>query len=163
MALQGLMMSNMASANMITDLPAPVSRTAAAWADLVEGSCKSWMWSAMAMQDIKLRYRGSVLGPFWLTISMVIMVTASTIRSHATAIISWTRCITAREWRARSRSGLPKAAPRQCRIGSVPAHDPEKLEESRLDDISGGEKLQFVFKPKFARYAALNLAAGSLR
>jgi ABC-type polysaccharide/polyol phosphate export permease len=34
------------------------------------------MWSAMAMQDIKLRYRGSLLGPFWLTISMVIMIAA---------------------------------------------------------------------------------------
>ena len=34
------------------------------------------MWSAMAMQDIRLRYRGSILGPFWLTISMVIMVAA---------------------------------------------------------------------------------------
>ena len=34
------------------------------------------MWSAMAMQDIKMRYRGSLLGPFWLTISMVIMVAA---------------------------------------------------------------------------------------
>jgi homopolymeric O-antigen transport system permease protein len=37
---------------------------------------KSWMWSAMAMQDIKMRYRGSLLGPFWLTISMVIMIAA---------------------------------------------------------------------------------------
>jgi homopolymeric O-antigen transport system permease protein len=61
---------------MSTDLPRPVSRTAAAWADLVEGVSQSWMWSAMAMQDIKLRYRGSLLGPFWLTISMVIMVVA---------------------------------------------------------------------------------------
>ena len=34
------------------------------------------MWSAMAMQDIKMRYRGSLLGPFWLTISMVIMIAA---------------------------------------------------------------------------------------
>jgi ABC-2 type transport system permease protein/lipopolysaccharide transport system permease protein len=34
------------------------------------------MWSAMAMQDIKLRYRGSLLGPFWLTLSMVIMIAA---------------------------------------------------------------------------------------
>jgi ABC-2 type transport system permease protein/lipopolysaccharide transport system permease protein len=57
-------------------LPPPPSRMAAAWRDLVEGSCKSWMWSAMAMQDIRLRYRGSALGPFWLTISMVIMVAA---------------------------------------------------------------------------------------
>src|SRR4029453_18994550 len=30
----------------------------------------------MAMQDIKMRYRGSLLGPFWLTISMVIMIAA---------------------------------------------------------------------------------------
>ena len=29
---------------------------------------------ALAFQDIKLRYRGSVLGPFWLTISTVVMV-----------------------------------------------------------------------------------------
>jgi len=57
-------------------LPLPPSRMAAAWGDLLEGSSKSWMWSAMAMQDIKLRYRGSVLGPFWLTISTVIMVAA---------------------------------------------------------------------------------------
>ena len=58
------------------DLPKPVSRTEAAWTDLLEGMSKSWMWSAMAMQDIKMRYRGSLLGPFWLTISMVIMVAA---------------------------------------------------------------------------------------
>jgi ABC-type polysaccharide/polyol phosphate export permease len=64
------------SGNMSIDLPRPVSRTEAAWADLVEGMSKSWMWSAMAMQDIKMRYRGSLLGPFWLTISMVIMVAA---------------------------------------------------------------------------------------
>jgi len=64
------------SANMSINLSRPVSRTEAAWADLVEGMSKSWMWSAMAMQDIKMRYRGSLLGPFWLTISMVIMIAA---------------------------------------------------------------------------------------
>jgi ABC-2 type transport system permease protein/lipopolysaccharide transport system permease protein len=64
------------SLDMTVDLPKPVSGTAAAWADLVEGMSKSWMWSAMAMQDIRMRYRGSLLGPFWLTISMVIMVAA---------------------------------------------------------------------------------------
>jgi ABC-2 type transport system permease protein/lipopolysaccharide transport system permease protein len=64
------------SVNMSVDLPKPVSRTEAAWTDLLEGMSKSWMWSAMAMQDIKMRYRGSLLGPFWLTISMVIMVAA---------------------------------------------------------------------------------------
>jgi ABC-2 type transport system permease protein/lipopolysaccharide transport system permease protein len=34
------------------------------------------MWIALAMQDIRLRYRGSILGPFWLTLSMIIMITA---------------------------------------------------------------------------------------
>jgi ABC-2 type transport system permease protein/lipopolysaccharide transport system permease protein len=61
---------------MTVDLPRRASRAAAAWADVVEGMAKSWMWSAMAMQDIRLRYRGSMLGPFWLTISMVIMIAA---------------------------------------------------------------------------------------
>jgi ABC-type polysaccharide/polyol phosphate export permease len=60
---------------MTVDSPRRVSG-AAAWADLVEGMSKSWMWSAMAMQDIKLRYRGSMLGPLWLTIRMVIMIAA---------------------------------------------------------------------------------------
>ena len=61
---------------MSIDWPKRGSRSAAAWDDLVEGMSKSWMWSAMAMQDIRMRYRGSLLGPFWLTISMVIMIAA---------------------------------------------------------------------------------------
>src|SRR5262249_45284223 len=69
-------MASRSSANVSIDLPRPASSTAAAWADLVEGMTKSWMWWAMAMQDIKMRYRGSLLGPFWLTISMVIMIAA---------------------------------------------------------------------------------------
>ncbi|MFL6798035.1 MAG: ABC transporter permease [Xanthobacteraceae bacterium] len=58
------------------ELPPSPSALAAAWTDLVEGTSKSWMWWAMAVQDIKMRYRGSVLGPFWLTISMVILIAA---------------------------------------------------------------------------------------
>jgi len=58
------------------EFPPPPSHATAAWIDLVEGMSKTWMWWAMAMQDIKMRYRGSLLGPFWLTISMVIMVAA---------------------------------------------------------------------------------------
>lgn len=58
------------------DWPAPPSGLARAWSDLVAGLGKSWMWSAMAFQDIKLRYRGSVIGPFWLTISNAIMIGA---------------------------------------------------------------------------------------
>jgi ABC-type polysaccharide/polyol phosphate export permease len=69
-------MTSYRSVDMTVDLPRRGSRAAAAWADLTEGMSKSWMWSAMAMQDIRMRYRGSLLGPFWLTISMVIMIAA---------------------------------------------------------------------------------------
>ena len=54
--------------------PAPRSAVSAAWSDIVSGAAKSWLWMALAFQDTKLRYRGSVLGPFWLTISTVVMV-----------------------------------------------------------------------------------------
>src|SRR5262245_36792452 len=57
-------------------LPAPASATRIAWQDLTTGLSQSWIWSALALQDIRLRYRGSVLGPFWLTLSTVIMVAA---------------------------------------------------------------------------------------
>jgi ABC-type polysaccharide/polyol phosphate export permease len=56
--------------------PAPPSRTALAWRDLADGFGRSWLWGALALQDIRLRYRGSVLGPFWLTISTLVMVVA---------------------------------------------------------------------------------------
>src|SRR5205823_922968 len=55
---------------------APFSRLVLAWRDLTEGWRKRWMWGALALQDIKMRYRGSMLGPFWLTISTLIMVVA---------------------------------------------------------------------------------------
>ncbi len=56
--------------------PTPPSRTALAWRDLADGFGRSWLWGALALQDIKLRYRGSMLGPFWLTISTLVMVVA---------------------------------------------------------------------------------------
>jgi ABC-2 type transport system permease protein/lipopolysaccharide transport system permease protein len=56
--------------------PAPASNAALAWHDLADGFAKVWMWWALALQDIRLRYRGSVLGPFWLTISTLVMVVA---------------------------------------------------------------------------------------
>jgi ABC-2 type transport system permease protein/lipopolysaccharide transport system permease protein len=58
------------------EFSASPSAAAEARLDLTRGFFKSWMWSAMAMQDIRLRYRGSILGPFWLTISTLIMVAA---------------------------------------------------------------------------------------
>lgn len=54
--------------------PDPPSAAVLAWRDLAEGLGKTWMWPALALQDVKLRYRGSVLGPFWLTISTLLMV-----------------------------------------------------------------------------------------
>lgn len=42
--------------------------------DMWTGVTQWWMWSNMAWQDIKQRYRGSTLGPFWLTISMAVMI-----------------------------------------------------------------------------------------
>ncbi|MGF9759587.1 ABC transporter permease [Microvirga sp. 0TCS3.31] len=52
------------------------SQTQLALNDLSTGIQSWWLWSTMAWQDIRLRYKGSTLGPFWLTISMAIMVTA---------------------------------------------------------------------------------------
>lgn len=45
-----------------------------AWLDVKEGLKKWPIWLMLAYQDIKLRYRRSVLGPFWLTLSMAITV-----------------------------------------------------------------------------------------
>jgi ABC-2 type transport system permease protein/lipopolysaccharide transport system permease protein len=54
--------------------PAPPGAASMAWRDLADGVGKTWMWPTLALQDVKLRYRGSVLGPFWLTISTLLMV-----------------------------------------------------------------------------------------
>ncbi len=50
--------------------------TAAAQRDIIETFQRAPLWLTMAWQDIKLRYRGSVIGPFWLSISMGIMIVA---------------------------------------------------------------------------------------
>lgn len=42
--------------------------------DVIDG-IKNWrIWLMLAYQDIKLRYRRSMLGPFWITLSMAITV-----------------------------------------------------------------------------------------
>lgn len=47
---------------------------AMAIADIKEG-LKSWrIWLLMSWQDIRLRYRRSTLGPFWITLSMAITI-----------------------------------------------------------------------------------------
>ncbi len=62
--------------DLVQDMPPPPRRAVLAWRDLARGLSWSWMWWALAWQDIKLRYRGSVLGPFWLTLSTLLMVLA---------------------------------------------------------------------------------------
>lgn len=58
------------------ELPAQPSRVGAAIADLVGGIRRSWIWTALAYQDIRLRYRGSILGPLWITMSAAVMIAA---------------------------------------------------------------------------------------
>ena len=57
-------------------LPRSRSQTALAFLDIVNGARASHLWGMLAWQDIRRRYRRSVLGPLWLTISMGVLVTA---------------------------------------------------------------------------------------
>lgn len=47
-----------------------------AWHDLLEGLQLWRLWSTLGWNDIVQRYRRSILGPFWLTASMGVMVIA---------------------------------------------------------------------------------------
>ncbi|MGO8920863.1 MAG: ABC transporter permease [Stellaceae bacterium] len=58
------------------DWPPSPSKMALAWRDIAVGMTKSWLWMELAKQDIKLRYRGSMLGPLWLTISTIVMISS---------------------------------------------------------------------------------------
>jgi ABC-type polysaccharide/polyol phosphate export permease len=50
------------------------ARTAAALIDLREG-LRAWpIWTALSWLDVRQRYRRSALGPFWITISMAVLV-----------------------------------------------------------------------------------------
>lgn len=51
-----------------------VSQRQLAWRDIRDGVLNWRIWLLLAYQDIKLRYRRSVLGPFWITLSMAITV-----------------------------------------------------------------------------------------
>ncbi|KAA0677112.1 ABC transporter permease [Azospirillum brasilense] len=50
------------------------SQAERAWEDLFEGGRRWRLWSKLGWHDIRKRYRRSVLGPFWLTLSMAVMV-----------------------------------------------------------------------------------------
>ncbi len=49
---------------------------ARAWRDLREGFGKRELWLHLGWQDIKQRYRRSVLGPLWITFSMAVTAVA---------------------------------------------------------------------------------------
>ena len=52
------------------------SQTTLALRDVVEGARTSHLWGLLGWQDIRRRYRRSLLGPFWLTLSMGVLVAA---------------------------------------------------------------------------------------
>ena len=50
------------------------SQTALAYLDIVAGARAFHLWGMLGWHDIRLRYRRSKIGPFWLTISMGVLV-----------------------------------------------------------------------------------------
>ena len=59
-----------------TDAAAQSRTMSRAWRDLVDGFARRELWLHLGWQDIKQRYRRSVIGPLWITISMAVTVTA---------------------------------------------------------------------------------------
>jgi lipopolysaccharide transport system permease protein len=53
-----------------------VDAIATAWSDLISGLASWRLWVRLGWNDILQRYRRSLLGPFWLTASMAIMIVA---------------------------------------------------------------------------------------
>ena len=56
--------------------PPAASQAELALLDLVQGARVRYLWGLLGWQDIRRRYRRSMLGPFWLTISMGVLVAA---------------------------------------------------------------------------------------
>ena len=54
--------------------PFSLSRVQAAIQDLFDGIRHSELWLTLGWHDIRQRYRRSVAGPFWITISMAMMI-----------------------------------------------------------------------------------------
>src|ERR1041385_2208155 len=51
-----------------------ISRITGAILDLYDGLRKSELWITLGWHDIRQRYRRSIAGPFWITISMAMMI-----------------------------------------------------------------------------------------
>jgi len=58
----------------VIDFPESPTRAGCAAADILDGFELNWLWTRLAHQDMRLRYRGSLLGPFWQTITTVVMI-----------------------------------------------------------------------------------------
>jgi ABC-type polysaccharide/polyol phosphate export permease len=54
----------------------PLTQGALAVRDIFDGALMWPLWGALGWQDIRQRYRRSVIGPFWLTISIGVMIAA---------------------------------------------------------------------------------------
>jgi ABC-type polysaccharide/polyol phosphate export permease len=50
------------------------SSVALAIEDIREGLARRWQWGELALRDIKSRYYGSILGPFWVTLSTAVLI-----------------------------------------------------------------------------------------
>lgn len=62
-------------ANQADDVVFPhVNQKQLAWKDIAQGLLKWPIWLTLAYRDISIRYRRSILGPFWITLSMAITV-----------------------------------------------------------------------------------------
>jgi lipopolysaccharide transport system permease protein len=49
-------------------------RAAILGSDFYRGFCAAPLWTLLGWSDIRLRYRRSVLGPFWITLSMTVLI-----------------------------------------------------------------------------------------
>ena len=65
----------------------PLSQWRLAMHDLMDGLRAHRVWMMLASMDIRQRYRRSVIGPFWITITMVIWFLAM-VRCTATCSAS---------------------------------------------------------------------------
>ncbi|PRQ10429.1 sugar ABC transporter permease [Corynebacterium sp. 13CS0277] len=66
----------MTAVDAATSPPSRSKTFAAAWRDLVRGFRQHELWLQLGWQDIKQRYRRSVLGPLWITIATGVMAIA---------------------------------------------------------------------------------------
>ena len=52
----------------------PLTQTRLAYLDIAQGAGALHLWGVLGWHDVRLKYRRSKLGPFWLTISMGVLV-----------------------------------------------------------------------------------------